>query len=134
MGIVLGLVACGQPSPAEVRVLPVRSDATIHRLEECDAFLVANPVAGDLAISQTGDRAEASLLTPDGRNLHITWPGGFSALANSGALLDDHGTVLYVVGDRVVLEQVLRSSHIGSASDPYVALGSFAGTCWGRST
>ncbi len=125
------VAACGPTIPPPV-VLSVRTDATIHRKEGCEAFAIGRPVSGRLAVTELANSADAFLVSDAADVMHVVWPAGFSVITTvPAALLDDHGAPLYRVGERVTLEQVSITDHTGTKEDPYVAKGLFAGTCWG---
>jgi len=129
----VGVAACGPaiPTPTPV-VLPVRTDATIHRKAGCEAFAVNRPVSGTLGVAELANGADAFLVSDASVIMHVVWPAGFTVITTvPAALLDDHGAALYRAGERVTLEQVSIGDHTGTDEDPYLAKGLFAGTCWG---
>lgn len=104
-----------------------------QRTSLCPSSEAVEPVVGRFGGDATAEGDKSWLTAPDGKRLYVVWPEGFSLSFERGATLrDERGEVVAADGSAVTLPQVNQFDHSGTLNDPYVALGSLFGRCYGR--
>jgi hypothetical protein len=99
----------------------------------CNAAAAVNPVRG----SFEGDPARSSqvawLRGPDGRQMSVAWPQGFTVRFEPDAVLyDERGVPVARQDDEVQLPQVNLEEAAGTLVDPYIADGHVFQGCYPR--
>lgn len=125
----LAVAACGAPDRSEgdagVRTYPAR----LQNL--CPASRAVDPVVGSLDGEFLASGDKAWLVAPDGSQLYVVWPQGFTLSFQPGPILrDERGRVVAEKDTPVTLLQVNRSDHSGTTNDPYIALGALFNGCY----
>lgn len=96
----------------------------------CPAYRTIPAVKGTLG-GRAGAPDPVWLVAPDGRDLVVVWPAGFSVRFNpSVELLDDEGRSVATADQPVTLGQVSTGSAAGTHDDPYIAAGLVFGGCY----
>lgn len=101
----------------------------------CPAFAAADPVLGVFEGDQTRSSQVAWLRAPDGRQLSVAWPQGFTVRFEPDAVLyDETGRAVARHGQPVELAQVSVGEHAGTLTDPYIADGLVFDGCYPRAS
>lgn len=117
--------------PGPILTFPVARQVEGGPILTCAAFLAANPVRG----SFEGDPARSSqvawLRSPNGRQLTVAWPEGFTVRFEPDAVLyNERGQAVARHGQEVELSQVNVEEHAGTLLDPYIASGILFDGCY----
>lgn len=99
----------------------------------CTASAAVNPVRGVFEGDPARSSGVAWLRAPDGRQLSVAWPAGFSVRFEPNAVLyNERGVAVAKHGQLVELGQVSLEEAAGTPADPYIAHGIVFSGCYQR--
>jgi hypothetical protein len=97
----------------------------------CTLGAAVSPVRGVFEGDQARSSQVAWLRAPDGRELSVAWPEGFTVRFEPNAVLyNEKGVAVAKHGSQVELPQVNLEEHAGSLTDPYTADGILFDSCY----
>jgi hypothetical protein len=97
----------------------------------CTLGTAVNPVRGVFEGDPARSSQVAWLRAPDGRQLTVAWPQGFTVRFEPDAVLyDERGVAVARHGELVELSQVSVGEHAGTLLDPYIASGIVFDDCY----
>jgi hypothetical protein len=97
----------------------------------CPAFAAVNPVRGVFEGDQARSSQVAWLRAPDGPQLTVAWPEGFTVRFEPNAVLyNEKGVAVAKHGQQVDLGQVNLEEAAGTLLDPYIASGIVFDGCY----
>jgi hypothetical protein len=97
----------------------------------CTLEAAANPVRGIFEGDQARSSQVAWLRAPDGREMSVAWPEGFTVrFEPDAALYDEKGRPVARHGQQVELPQENLEEHAGTLIDPYIADGLVFDGCY----
>lgn len=97
----------------------------------CTASAAVNPVRGFFEGDPARSSQVAWLRSPNGRQLTVAWPEGFTVRFEPDAVLyNERGQAVARHGQEVELSQVNVEEHAGTLLDPYIASGILFDGCY----
>ena len=120
------------PPPGEIIPGPILTFPFVRGVTTaCPAFAAVNPVRGVFEGDPTRSSQVAWLRAPDGRQLTVAWPEGFTVRFEPSAVLyNERGVAVAKHGQAVELGQVNVEEHTGTLLDPYFASGIVFDGCY----